>query len=659
MHRFLPLILLALAAGEAHAEGLALRRVMLSTGGVGYFEYDAEVTGDATLPLEIPRGQVDDVLASLVVFDDAGRIGGAELPGEDGGRAAFADVPFGPEALTSALAYLNALQGVRLEVRGPRPMSGLLLHAQTVHESSPPPAAPETGITRTRVTLLTDTGLQQFVLEDAESVQVADPALRARVDRALAALRGQAQHEARHLTLHIAGSGERMVHVGYVAGAPLWKTAYRVVLPAEAGKPARLQAWAVLENQSGNDWNGVELSLQYGNPISFRQALYRAYYVERPEVPVEILGRILPPGGAHGPQRAMSMARAFAAPAPAPAAAPKAAEAPGLAEPAEAPATTEAVEATTFHLPLPVSLPAGHSATLPILDREVPAARIGLVQEGRAHPLESLRIVNATGSSLPAGMLTLYAAAPETGFVGNALLKGLPPGESRVLSFAEDLHTRIDWRNDESTAVIGVSAAQGVLHVVRRQRHTARITLTAPADASRALLIEIPRPSAATLTLEGGLAPSEETASAWRVPVDLKPGETRTVVAHVDQRVEEATGLLQDENVLLRVLGTQALDPAARAALQHIADLRAALAARQADAARLHSERESLEHDEERLRQNLAAVPANDALHGRLVRALEVDETRLTALADQITAAEAATRQAQAALEQAVVSLRI
>ena len=32
-----------------------------------------------------------------------------------------------------------------------------------------------------------------------------------------------------------------------------------------------------------------------GSPVTFRQALYEAYYVARPEVPVEVFGRVLPP----------------------------------------------------------------------------------------------------------------------------------------------------------------------------------------------------------------------------------------------------------------------------------------------------------------------------------------------------------------------------
>ena len=56
------------------AEDLVLKRVLLSTGGVGYFEYEAEVEGDTELSLNVRLDQVDDVLKSIVVFDDKGGV---------------------------------------------------------------------------------------------------------------------------------------------------------------------------------------------------------------------------------------------------------------------------------------------------------------------------------------------------------------------------------------------------------------------------------------------------------------------------------------------------------------------------------------------------------------------------------------------------------
>jgi hypothetical protein len=675
--RRLPLAFAALLlAGTAHASDLTLRRVMLSTGGVGYFEYEADADGPATLGLDVPLAQVDDVLASLVVFDSAGGVGGLDLPGLDANHAAFADVPFGPQSLGSALDYLNSLQGVVLEVKGPRPMTGRLLRAERVREgAAPTPTAPDSGIWHTRVTLLTAAGLGQFVLEDAESVQVSDPDLRGRIDRALGTLRGEAAHDARHLSLRSAGAGPRKVRVGFVAGAPLWKATYRLVLPAKEGDKARLQGWAVLENVSATDWNNVDLSLQYGNPVTFRQALYRSYYVQRPEVPVEVLGRILPgvdsgalqntldQERARGGSARMMMAKAMPPPPPPSAAPAPAAMAADAAEPMAAPeeqtTTTEAAEATVFHLPTPVVLPAGHSAAVPILDREVPAERLGVVQQGRPHPLQALRITNDSGSSLPAGVLTLYDPLEAATFAGDARLGGLPSGDNRLLEFAEDLRTKVDWQTDEGTTLVGVTASQGVLHIQRRDRWTARIALSAPAAESRHLLIEIPRSSDATLLPEGDIKSAEETATSWRLPITLKPGEQRTLVVRVDRPEREDVELLQDNGTVAAILNEQALTPTARAALRHIEESRATLAALQADQARLKAQIAEVEHDEDRLRRNIATVPAADALHGKLVRALEADEEKLSSLTAAATQAEATTTQAQAALEGAVGSLRL
>lgn len=658
---------LALAPVVAHAQGAgqgpepALRRVMLSSGGVAYVEYAARVSGEATLRLPVPLEQVDDVLKSLVVFDSQGGVGGATLPGRDGIQSAFGDVPFGPEALEDPLAFLNALRGVELEVRGAKPMAGRLLRAEKVPEL----AVRDGAVERTRVTLLTPEGLRQFVLEEAEAVQVADPALRTRIGRALDALRRDAGQAARVLNLRAPGQGERDVRVGYVAGAPLWKVSYRLVLPAKDGDKARLQGWAVLENATGADWNGVEVALQYGNPVTFRQALYRTYFVPRPEVPVEILGRILPDVDT----RTMApMPAAAPPPPPAPLAlsAPRAAmervnmaAASIMAAPAEAAAATEGAQETVFTLPTQVTLAAGHTATVPILDREATARRIGLVQQGRAHPLAAIRLLNDTTTTLPAGVLTLYDPASPAMFAGDARVGVLPAGERRLLSFAEDLRTEIRWQYDDTTTLAAVAASQGVLRIDERLRTTTQATLVAPAQEDRTLLVEIQKRPQATLVPDAALPPTEETAAAWRFEITLKPGERRTLSVRQDRILRQSVSLIEGDQAIARVLGLQGLSPAARTALQRLVDLRAARAARDAELEGLEGQASSIEADQERVRRNLAAVPTTDALHGRLLRQLEALETRMEALRRSQDQARAAADQAQRDLEAAIARLAL
>src|SRR5690606_34479394 len=110
-------------------------------------------------------------------------------------------------------------------------------------------------LTRHRLTILTDDGVRQVILEDADAVRFRDPELQADIDAALAAVARHGERDRRSLDLRATGEGTRLLRVGYVVEAPLWKTAYRVSLPpAGEGDSGLFQGWAVLENLSGEDW---------------------------------------------------------------------------------------------------------------------------------------------------------------------------------------------------------------------------------------------------------------------------------------------------------------------------------------------------------------------------------------------------------------------
>ena len=176
--------------------------------------------------------------------------------------------------------------------------------------------------------------------------------------------------------------------------------------------------------------------MQYGNPVTFRQAIYQSYYVQRPEVPVEILGRILPSVDTRARPAELAMqkagsppagaARMLAAPAPPPAPLPQQEV---MAQAADQVQAAEGVEATIFQLATPVVLAAGHTASVPIIDRSIPAERVDLATANDTHPLSAIRITNDTGASMPAGVLTLYDASGAATFAGDARLGGLPAGE--------------------------------------------------------------------------------------------------------------------------------------------------------------------------------------------------------------------------------------
>ena len=171
-------------------------------------------------------------------------------------------------------------------------------------------------------------------------------------------------------------------------------------------RPVCCRAGPWSRNLSGGDWDGVELTLVSGNPVTFRQAIYTAYYVDRPEVPVEVLGRVLPRPD-HGALRSAGVASSdfgmrkaeegmsdmVAAPSMLAELAGDAvsvqqlayAEAPSMA-PAQmiAAQSEEAATQVMFRVPYAVSLESGRSLMVPIHQRRGAVAPAGPLPAGHS-----------------------------------------------------------------------------------------------------------------------------------------------------------------------------------------------------------------------------------------------------------------------------------
>lgn len=664
---------LLLASPAQATDGLPLKRVLLSTGGVGYFEHEATVYDDAELALEVRRDQVDDVLKSIVVYDDRGGVGTIGLPGEEPLRELFRELPFGPEALESPTALLSALKGAEVRTAGAREIAGRLL--SVTEETVVLPDG--TGIaTRHRVSLMTPAGLQQVLLEDAESLRLVDPALRAQVDSALAASVRHTARDRRRLTIRTTGRGERTIRVAYVVAAPLWKASYRLTLPAgearaSEAKAGDLQGWAVLENMSGADWNGVELTVVSGNPVTFRQALYTAYYVNRPEVPVEVLGRVLPrpdEGAVTVPMAASRSAEMTvgAAPPPAPSAAPMGKMA-QMAQPpqrAAQPAAAEATEATTqviFRYPQPVSAPNGSSLLLPIVARAVPAERLDLYQPGTQprHPLAAVRLDNDAGTGLPPGVLTLYERdGGAVSYVGDAQLPALPAGEQRLLSFAVDQKVKVDREERPSQTLSRAAIADGLLHLTVTERQTTTYTLAGAAREARTVLVEHPRRPGWSIVEPAGVR--EATPTAYRLPVEIPAGGTVALTVAAERPRQEQLSLTDLSSDRISAYAAAAELPAAvREALGKVFVQRTLVAERERRVGFIERERDETIKDQARLRENLQAVPQNSDLGRRTVTKMGDLETQLERLAKDLAAARKETDDARRALADTVRGLKL
>lgn len=656
----------------AFAQDLALKRVMLSSGGLGYFEYEATIDGDATLGLTVSLGQVDDVLKSLVVYDDKGAVGGLSLPGREPLAQAFKDLPFDQNSLGSPAELLAALKGAEITVSGSRTIAGRIV---SVEEETVALANDKGTIRRTRVTLYTERGLQQFILEDAENLQFADAALREKVGQALLAIQGNRAKDARTIELSARGQGKRTVRVAYIVEAPVWKAAYRLTLAADPAAPrSALQGWAVIENMSGQDWKDVELTLVSGRPVAFRQALYNAYYVTRPEVPVEVAGRLMPGidrGGVDADQRAKTMPMP-AAPAPAPfRSQQERGAAPAMASPPPPPAMAavadqmEASDAATqviFKFPRPVTVENGRTLSIPVIDRQVPAQRLALYQADAAprNPLAAIRLTNDGESGLPPGIITIYERdqAGYVAYVGDARLSGFPTGETRLLAYALDERITIERDVTQTDRLAAGTIVNGALRLSRIVRQTTVYRVRGPAKEPRQLVVVQRRLPGWTLTKPDpkGVELSEGN---YRLPFQLPGGDqTQTFEVVQEQTQQQEVRLVESAADQIRVYAqAREFDAKTREALARVLQLQQAVAEAQRKAGQVDAERQAIVQEQARLRDNLARVPANSDLQRRYLATLDKQETDLEALARRRAEADKGVETAREALRTYVASL--
>jgi hypothetical protein len=528
-----------------------------------------------------------------------------------------------------------------------------------------------------RVTLMTDEGLAQLILEETDRLTFVDEDVRADVAEALSAVSGNSAEDQRTLTIDLDGEGERTVRVAYLVEIPLWKTAYRMTFNEAGDGIASLQGWAVIENLSGEDWNGVDLAVASGNPVTFRQALYDAYYVDRPEVPVEVLGRILPPvddgsiappmiepGQSEGEMATAGLAAPSSRAADALQMAPEPAPAPGGQAELLAAESTEATTQVLFRFPLPVTVESGHSLLLPIVSREAPVDRPLLYQPSvhARHPMATAELENTSESGLPPGILTIYERDLASGLVsylGDARIDTLPVGDSRLVAYALDQSVTVDREGQSGQTLTRVAIVDGVLRRTILDRQATTYTIQGAANRDNQVILEHPRPSSA-YTAVAGTDDAEMTADALRIPVDVPAGETVEHTVTFERSLLDTIDIanLRRDRVALFASSDQ-LSEEVRAALANVAERMAEVEAVERAAQETQSEIQAIIDDQGRIRANLESLPTDSDLYQRYLAELTAQEDRLADLRALLDDQRETAETAREALRELIRTLNV
>jgi hypothetical protein len=686
------------------AGALPLRRIILYSNGVAYFERRGTVTSRSEINLSFKQSQIDDVLKSLVVLDlGKGRVGAVSYNSSAPPSARLNEIPFSIEPATNGdekgglAGVLSQFQGARVAVTaGNRTIAGSIL---TVGERQLPGQKDQSPITTRTLVIAAESGeLQSFDLNEIRNVKLLDEGSRQDLTQFANASASARRRDAKTITVTSEGEGQREMVVSYTVAAPIWKTTYRVVLD-QPGKPF-FQGWAVVDNVGEEDWQNVELSLVSGTPVSFIQHIQKPLYRYRPVVPIpqdlnlnpqvyesgelvtmsesnaqRLAGQINQLAAVAKDERArmdrqvaqnqvMNITKAAAETADAAALVSGIGAAMVSGESGvDATATgSEVGELFEYRVDQPVTVRRDRSALIPILQTTMEGERVSVYNEAtrRDRPMNGIRLQNTSDLTLEAGTLTVIDG---DAYAGEALIERLKPKEQRFISFGLDLGTLVTSKfNSSSKSVHLVRARKGVFeaHYYRSDHKTYRIINQT--EKKRIVYIEHPIRPGWQLS-DDTKKPASQTLNYYRFRIELEPRATfelpvtETLPAVSSYQIADLT-----QREIDIFVSSNYIDAPLRAELEKLIDLKTKIGVTQGRINDLEKEEDEISEDQKRLRENIATLRNTGEakqLVSRYITKAGNQETRLEQIEKEKREANAELTKETAELDAAIRSLTV
>ena len=657
---------------------LPVTAVTLYRSGVGSFERAGTVRGDATVSLNATADQINDLLKSLVVMDlDGGRVGAVTYTADEPIKRLQAALGIDERDEISLGGLLETFKGASVTVETTdATITGRILGTDTVTQAN---QASHTTISHQRLSVLTSAGIKTVSEHDIRSLTLDDPKLRADMDALLEALAQQRTERSRSLDIELRGTGDRRVRAAYVQETPIWKTSYRIILPEDDADPVGLQGWAIVENTTDSDWEGITLSLVAGRPVGFQMDLSEPLFVTRPVLPVPFemaaASKAFDGGvsrfdgvdrerSAVGQRAASTRARAGAALADELAFAPAASMESGtevMRQSMVSAATAgESGEVFFYRLADPVTIGRQQSAMLPIMAAEIQGRRVSIssLGDGR-NPMRGVEITNSTDLKLMPGPISVYDG---TAFSGDAQIGYVGAGDERLLAFGVDLDLTAERKNETRSSITSLVIRDGVFVRTSAEDITQTVELTSQDEGrGRTVIVEMQRYDGWDLDSSGDAPkPYEVAPGLYRFEIELPASGAAMLAVTQSRTVDSTVGLTQgDLDWVIAQHRRGAASDAVLEAMKSYAARRAELERVAAEVANIDRDINTLTQDQSRIRNLMGAVNRQDNLYGRYLKQLENSEDKLDRLREARENAEGERRRREAELNNFVRTLNV
>ena len=642
MKKITAVIIFCITASFLWAQNIPLKKVVILTSGLAYYEHSGSVNGAASISLPFRLDAVNDALKTLVLNDPATVNPSVTYQSENTLYQTLRSLMIDLSDDPGMAVILSRLRGAEVEIASPSVYKGRIASIEyrpsfnnNMMENEP------------WLLLSTQEGIRPYNLKEIGSIKFTNPVIEQDLNRALDLIAASRNSFSRLLSVNLPGTARRDVIISYVIPSPVWKVSYRLDLGAS--KPV-FQGWAIVDNDSDTDWNNVSLSLVAGRPTSFIQNLYPPYYVSRPVLPLAIAGvaeaavydrAYIATEKAEAesvrmrmsePQIMMDSSASYLY------AAPEAASnlAAGNIQTASG---SEAGGQFEFTIKNPVSLDRRMSAMFPLVESSMEARKLLIYSGSGRYPRLGAELTNSSSMKLPAGPITVYDGGV---YAGDALIEFWNEGEKRLISFGDDLSVTATSGTTSATAINTVNISGGIMNITRRLTYSKTYTFNNSSTVSKQLIVEHNKTSSTELVSPKA---DEQTASAYRFNVNLPAGRETTLTVNEQRPISERITLspLRLEN-LISYSANQEIPANVRRALERAIELKRASDAAEAAVREIQTQRTTLISDQDRIRRNLEAAGNQTQQGQEYLR-------RLVALDNEIDAATVNLERANAFLK--------
>ncbi|MEI6878254.1 MAG: hypothetical protein WCL33_04365 [Planctomycetota bacterium] len=681
-------------AGADAAPRLPITSITLYRSGVGYFERHGMIKSGDSVQLRFAEDEINDMLKSMVIFDPQQALQSISYESNEPLARQLASFGIDLSDNPTLATILGRLRGTKVRfVTSDGPISGVVLGSEMRDQAQ---GSAQKAISIPFVNVITESGVRSVNLTTIVSVQLEDPALNGELMKALAALAAHSTDRFKNVALSFGGNAARDVKIAYVNEMPIWKTSYRLVLPDEAKSKDQpmIQGWAIIENTTDDDWSNIQLALVASQPVSFEMNLSQSLHITRPSLDVPTVAgaapRIYQDGDAFADKK--EMRQAMAAPASPPGAMRNMAKSAGAGggggsggtfgavamadganndmetgmsseelwkQSAIAQAQSSSVgEAFQYTMKNPISIGRQQSAMLPILTSAIDGRRVSIFNraDGIDHPMRGVELTNSTGLQLIPGPVAVFDAFT---YAGDAQVGYMTLNDKRLLAYAVDLSVSAAVRDDSTNTMRSIRIVDGFIEETRKQvQRTSFAFNNKDAVRGRTMLIETAKIQGWELAEPKKAA--EETQSLYRFELTLKPSEKATfVVAQENTFLSRISVAQYDMPTLLAYASDKKASQAVIDAAKKAAAMLATMNATAARIALLGQERQSIDTDQNRIRQNMASIDHDTEVYRRYLTKFNEQESRLEAILVQTTNEQTTLQSQQDALNDYVRSLNV